>query len=324
MQARAGEVRPIGTAVPVETFALVELPLPWPAHIEEHPTLAGVAEVLAPLDARVQGVVPSAEATASGQYQVTLLVRPPGPFRRYERVERSGALNELLDTCRSLVTEAEALRSGGQPEAGEVVHAAGDEVSAGPTEAGQLVHGAPAEVAAEERVLLVCTHGARDRCCGSMGTVAFASVDQRPDLRLGRTSHLGGHRFAPTAALLPEGTVWAWLDGPALATILDRTAPVASVIDRYRGSSGMAGPAVQAAEAAVFAEVGWMWLDATRAGEIVEAGDDRWSVRIDSSIGTWSAEVVSHGEIAQPTCGSDEPSTKTDPQLEVVSLTRGS
>lgn len=293
MQARLGEVRPIGTAVPVQTFALLELPLPWPPHFDEHPSLEGVEAVFTPLDARLQGVVPSAAATASGRYRATLYLRRPGPFRRYERIERSGGLTDVLDTCRSLVSDAQ-----------------------------RLFASPPSDQLASERELLVCTHGSRDRCCGSMGTVAFASIDHRPDLRLARTSHLGGHRFAPTAAVLPEGTAWAWLDADSLAAVLDRSVPVAELIHRYRGSTAMDSPVLQAAEAAVFAEVGWGWLDATRSGEVVDSVPDGWSVRIDSSLGSWTAEVVNLGDVPQPVCGSDEPSTKSDPQLEVTSLER--
>ena len=303
VQARTGEIRAVGTAVPVEALTLVELPLPWPPHVDEHTSLAGLIDVFAPLGARLQGVVPSTAATSSGQYRVTVYVRPSGPFRRYERVERVGALGDLRATSEELVLDAQAALAGAGWPAGT-----------------DSVPGASAEAAQPERELLVCTHGSRDRCCGSMGMVAFASVDQRPGVRLGRTSHLGGHRFAPTAALLPEGTVWGWLDGPALAGILDRSVPVASLIDRYRGSSAVDEPAAQAAEAAVFAEVGWAWLEAARSTEVVESGDHGWLVRVDSTAGSWTAEVVSHGSLPQPSCGSDEPSSKTDPQLEVVTL----
>ena len=49
------------------------------------------------------------------------------------------------------------------------------------------------------QTLLVCTHGGRDRCCGSDGTRLFQALFPPPGVRVWRTSHTAGHRFAPTA-----------------------------------------------------------------------------------------------------------------------------
>ena len=58
-----------------------------------------------------------------------------------------------------------------------------------------------------DRKLLICTHGSRDRCCGRLGTILHRSASARwPDVDVHRISHTGGHRFAPTAILLPSGT----------------------------------------------------------------------------------------------------------------------
>ena len=53
---------------------------------------------------------------------------------------------------------------------------------------------------------------AGDRCCGSLGTALAQELLADPlqlgdDVRVWRTSHTGGHRFAPTALVLPQGTV---------------------------------------------------------------------------------------------------------------------
>ena len=46
--------------------------------------------------------------------------------------------------------------------------------------------------------VLVCTHGTRDTCCGSLGTRLWRDLDAG-GATVRRTSHTGGHRFAPTA-----------------------------------------------------------------------------------------------------------------------------
>ena len=62
------------------------------------------------------------------------------------------------------------------------------------------------EVEAGARDILVCTHGARDACCGKFGYGFYVEMRglaavRGDGVRVWRTSHLGGHRFAPTPGL---------------------------------------------------------------------------------------------------------------------------
>lgn len=57
----------------------------------------------------------------------------------------------------------------------------------------------------EEPLYIVCTHGKRDACCAKWGMPVFASLCERLPGRVWQTSHLGGHRFAPTFTQLPSG-----------------------------------------------------------------------------------------------------------------------
>lgn len=57
-----------------------------------------------------------------------------------------------------------------------------------------------------EPTLLVCTHGSRDACCGSLGPKLAARLGQ--DHQVWEVSHLGGHRFAPTLWHLPSWRVY--------------------------------------------------------------------------------------------------------------------
>lgn len=64
--------------------------------------------------------------------------------------------------------------------------------------------------------ILVCTHGSRDRCCGVLGGVIFAQLKNQLKMMLPdavwQVSHLGGHRFAPTALCLPLGLLLGRID----------------------------------------------------------------------------------------------------------------
>ncbi len=175
--------------------------------------------------------------------------------------------------------------------------------------------------------VLVCTHGRRDRCCGALGTALFSKISADPLAKAGvrtwRTSHTGGHRFAPTAVVLPEGTAWAFSDREMLAGIVCRDGPVGDVLPRYRGCAGMASPEIQAVERAVLGEVGWPLLDLVRRG--AGLGDGRFQLVVEEPGGSPSVwEAFVHAEtLPMPDCGQPlELATRTEAQFVVESLRR--
>jgi hypothetical protein len=83
----------------------------------------------------------------------------------------------------------------------------------------------------------------------------------------------------------------------------------------------MPHPAVQVVEGAVFAAVGWDWLDHGREGRVVAQDGDRWTVRLDSTAGTWHGVVERTGTAPQPVCGQPiAAATKADDHLRLVLL----
>ena len=65
-------------------------------------------------------------------------------------------------------------------------------------------------------LLLVCANGRRDRCCGHAGGRLADALWRGPHAdRVLTCTHLGGHRFAPTALLLPVGALHGRLDEQA-------------------------------------------------------------------------------------------------------------
>lgn len=92
--------------------------------------------------------------------------------------------------------------------------------------------------------LAVCANSARDLCCGLDGRALVQALD---DDRAWECSHLGGHRFAPTALLVGTGLVYGRLDAPAAGSLLD-DGPTTGAAPWLRGRSALPPPA-QAAEA---------------------------------------------------------------------------
>jgi hypothetical protein len=154
--------------------------------------------------------------------------------------------------------------------------------------------------------LLLCTHGSRDRCCGSRGTQLERRLSKEiigPETTLWRTSHTGGHRFAPTALVFPEGTGWGYLDEEILTKVLRRSGQITDVLPHYRGCAGLASPRIQALERAVLAELGWELLDRERFGTELDDGLVRLTVRQPDGDQHWTGRVEIARTLPVPGCG---------------------
>lgn len=299
--ARAERLDPAGTAGSYAGFAVVEVPLPWPAEVTDHPDLAA-APALAAAGVRVQAVVPD-PARAPAARRLVTCVRPGGPFDRYDLAAWDVPADGLGEALRAV--------------AGSV--AAGT----GPMAAGPAVARDPG--AEPGRHVLVCTHGRRDACCGTLGTrLALALPVLGQGVATWRTSHTGGHRFAPTAVLLPEGTAWAYLDLDTLVGIADRTLDVEAAARHYRGCAGLDGPEVQAAEREALRAVGWSWFDHRRTGTVVGRDRDGADVRLDAVAAdggrlAFTARVETARIVPVPDCGRPpELAPKSAPELRVA------
>lgn len=121
--------------------------------------------------------------------------------------------------------------------------------------------------------LLVCTNGTRDVCCASRGRpVALGAATRWPG-QVWEATHTSGHRFAPTAVLLPFGTLHGRLSAESAAALVEAGTAGRTVLEGSRGRSTYAGRA-QVAELAVRERLGELDLDALT----VQGSDDLWRV----------------------------------------------
>ncbi|MCG8349716.1 MAG: hypothetical protein MI924_18275 [Chloroflexales bacterium] len=166
------------------------------------------------------------------------------------------------------------------------------------------------------RDFLVCTHGARDAACGTFGYPLYRSLKRcatdtaRGRARVWRSSHFGGHEFAPTVIEFPAGIYWAYVGTEQAAQIVERTGDIARLHGHYRGWSGLARGFLQVAEREILLREGWGWFDYRRAGQIIAqntASEASWAdVRITFSSpdvqhqGAYTARVEVVGHIDTP------------------------
>jgi hypothetical protein len=176
--------------------------------------------------------------------------------------------------------------------------------------------------------VLVCTHGRRDVCCGSAGTdlaLRLAASGPTPGVTTWRTSHTGGHRFAPTVVVLPQGTGWAYMDPVLVGQVLDRSVPFQDLAPHYRGCAGLGSAQAQAVEREVLIEVGWELLDRPRSafptGET--SADGGGVLRLEAGADRWEAVVRPGRSLPVPDCMKPLAEAKKTETEWVVSDLRG-
>ena len=101
---------------------------------------------------------------------------------------------------------------------------------------------------------------------------------------------MGGHRFAPTFVVLPEGTVWGYADADLVSRVVHRAGDFADVAGQYRGCPGLDSPQLQALEAEVARRVGWSLLDRQRTGSF-DGINAVLTWQEDGQTITWEGEV---------------------------------
>jgi hypothetical protein len=87
-------------------------------------------------------------------------------------------------------------------------------------------------------LFFVCTHGKRDRCCALHGLLLYYALDKMMGFDVWQTTHLGGHRFAPTLLSLPDGHVYGRLMPDHVPHLLAGQQEERILPDYLRGYSG--------------------------------------------------------------------------------------
>ena len=246
----------IGTAGHYHTYVFIECPLPWPAKAfnSQHIPLAlrqYVKETQAKRSVRFLCIH---RGSASVPARTAVLV--------YERLNQSA----LKSSSEDFASEDFAGGYEGrefQVDSLEHVVARLEAHWRGDGTAFQENHQARPIV---QQDFFICTHGMRDKCCAQFGQPFFRAakrgVEQGklPNSRVWKVSHIGGHRFAPTAVSLPDGRYYGRLTFEALQAIATRSGSISQLRSVYRGWGLLPQP-LQVLEQQLLLSHGWQWLD---------------------------------------------------------------
>ena len=88
-----------------------------------------------------------------------------------------------------------------------------------------------------EKLVLVCTHGARDSCCAATGSGIYKELLKKEGISAWRTTHVGAHRFAANLVMLPEGIYYGRVNGENIEDVLSSHLRGEIFLDCYRGRS---------------------------------------------------------------------------------------
>ncbi len=202
-QARALDEPLAGTAVHAPRWLCLEHPRPWPGgpSADVDPAVTELVARSAAAGWRLTFIRRLGRAAHPGGHQVLLA----------DTTVRSGRLHgfNVSHTAELLDLDLAALAAENAP----------------------ALPGTPLE----EPAVLLCTHGGRDPCCAFAGRALARAIDADPTVW--ECSHLGGHRFAPTAVALPSGYLYGRLDADSITDVRSAAATGEVELAHCRGRS---------------------------------------------------------------------------------------
>ncbi len=185
-----------------------------------------------------------------------------------------------------------------------------DHASLRSLEFARALAGEPVGERRDHPLLLVCTHGKRDRCCAKFGRPLYDELSEQVEAdRLWQSTHLGGDRFAANLVCLPEGLYYGRVEPAAVSGILREYEAGRVALEHYRGRSCHPFP-VQAGERAVREATGLTGLGELALQGAAAMGERAWAIRFRTRAGEIH-EVDVVGELADSptylTCSATVP-----------------
>ncbi|MBT9314573.1 sucrase ferredoxin [Leptothoe spongobia] len=270
----------IGTAVPADTFVLLETPHPWDKPALLSPGIPeSVRQVIRPwLAAGVRVHLIAHEQTPNQKRRRILL------FRRSARPHQ-GQFGQLLGGYKAWEIQVDSPANMAPALDGFLK---GEPV-------GQPAHSG-------QRHLMVCTHASHNECCGIYGypfyqdaIAAIQTLNLTQQVQPWQISHIGGHRFAPTLIDFPQGRYYGNLNQESLLCLLQQQGDIELLLATYRGWSLLPKP-LQILERELLRQYQWEWFQGKASGQILKQNQghvwaELWFESSQSSLRRYTAEL---------------------------------
>lgn len=144
-------------------------------------------------------------------------------------------------------------------------------------------------------LLLICTHGKRDRCCAVRGRpLANALAIRYSDEQVWESSHTKGHRFAPSMLLLPANYSFGRITANGASELLESARRGELWLQGNRGRGIYDGPG-QVAEITIARRLQREGIPVKEAALVVTA------VTLSDLVSHFSAKTASSNDTAEPT-----------------------
>ncbi|MDZ8184122.1 MAG: sucrase ferredoxin [Nostoc sp. ChiSLP02] len=315
---KANEEDPIGTADTWEYWLIMEVPQPWsPEIFAENPItkpLMGLFQELIfqhGIKLKPMLIAPDREYSHPSLTRIFYYYRPAKLFAEFQKQEFVVPVNK----------------------AAALVTAIFQKLMQQPNDLSEFQQ--YQQQTSHIRELMVCTHAQVDLACGRFGTPIYWQLRKvyapasKGKLRVWRTTHFGGHQFAPTLVDLPEGRLWGHLEVDVLDLLVKRNSSVSGLRQYYRGWTGL-DKFEQIAEREIWMQSGWNWLNYWKAGQVLAMENDaNWAeVRIDFALpdnsisGAYEARVEVCGEVMSAFSSATEMELETVKQYRVSRLAK--
>lgn len=89
----------------------------------------------------------------------------------------------------------------------------------------------------DEKIVLICTHGAYDTCCGKLGVPVYNNINENKDVSVWNSTHVGAHRFSANLVTLPEGIYYGRVNTENVGLLIESHLKEEIYLDCFRGRS---------------------------------------------------------------------------------------
>jgi hypothetical protein len=132
----------------------------------------------------------------------------------------------------------------------------------------------------QEPLYLVCTNTKRDRCCAKYGLALYRELAAQVGSQLWQCSHIGGHRFAPTALFFPHGITYGRIEAGEAASLAEEYRHGRMNLERLRGRACYDSP-TQVADFFLREHLELDEINALKHAGTDSVDADSWQVRFD-------------------------------------------